>query len=46
MHVGPRHLLAEYYAPYGWMEGTIEAEGARLDVADFFGMGEQKRITI
>lgn len=45
MHVGPRHLLAEYYAPYGWFEGRIEAEGASLDVDGFFGVGEQKRIT-
>jgi hypothetical protein len=46
MHVGPNRSLAEYYAPYGWMEGTIEAEDARLDVDGYFGMGEQKRISV
>jgi hypothetical protein len=46
MHVGPRHALAEYYAPFGWAEGTIEAEHATLAVDGLFGMGEQKRISI
>jgi hypothetical protein len=46
MHVGPRHALAEYYAPYGWFEGTIEVPDARLDVDGFFGVGEQKRISV
>lgn len=46
LHVGPRRSLAEYYAPYGWFEGTIEAEAARLDVDGFFGVGEQKLIRV
>lgn len=46
MHVGPRKALAEYYAPYGWLEGTIEAEHASLKVDNMFGVGEQKRISI
>lgn len=46
LHVGPRRSLAEYYAPYGWFEGTIEAEGASLAVDGFFGVGEQKLIRI
>lgn len=46
LHVGPRRSLAEYYAPYGWFEGTIEAEHARLDVDGFFGVGEQKFIRV
>ncbi|MFT4087855.1 MAG: DUF2804 family protein [Gordonia sp. (in: high G+C Gram-positive bacteria)] len=46
MHVGPRKALAEYYAPYGWYEGTLVAEGATLRVDGFFGVGEQKRITL
>lgn len=46
LHVGPRRSLAEYYAPYGWFEGTIEAEHARLDLDGFFGVGEQKLIRI
>ena len=46
LHVGPRHALAEYYAPYGWFEGSIEAEDARLDVDGFFGVGEQKLIRV
>lgn len=46
MHVGPRKALASYYAPYGWYEGAIEAQGASLNVDGMFGVGEQKRITI
>ena len=46
MHVGPRRSIAEYYGPYGWFEGTIEAEHARLDVDGLFGVGEQKRIRV
>ncbi|WP_235831376.1 DUF2804 family protein [Gordonia zhaorongruii] len=46
MHVGPAKLLAEYYAPYGWFEGVIHGERATLAVDGFFGVGEQKRITI
>ncbi|MBM7368753.1 DUF2804 family protein [Gordonia hydrophobica] len=45
-HVGPRKALAEYYAPYGWYEGTIEAEKASLTVDGMFGVGEQKRISV
>jgi len=39
------HVVAEYYGPFGWVEGTITSAGGetvRLD--GFFGMGEQKRI--
>ena len=46
MHVGPRKVLAEYYAPYGWFEGVIHAENATLPVDGVFGVGEQKRITV
>lgn len=46
MHVGPRKAFAEYYAPYGWFEGTIEAERASLTVDEMFGVGEQKRISV
>ncbi len=46
MHVGPRRWLAEYYAPYGWFEGAIEAPGAKLVVDGFFGVGEQKLIRV
>ncbi|GAC57764.1 hypothetical protein GOHSU_24_00530 [Gordonia hirsuta DSM 44140 = NBRC 16056] len=46
MHVGPRKALAAYYAPYGWYEGAIEAQGATLNVDGMFGVGEQKRITL
>lgn len=45
-HVGPRKALAEYYAPYGWYEGTIEAAEASLTVDGIFGVGEQKRISV
>lgn len=45
-HVGPRKMLAEYYAPYGWYEGTIEAEKATMKVDGVFGVGEQKRISV
>lgn len=44
-HVGPRKSLAEYYAPYGWYEGEIHAEGVSLNVDGIFGVGEQKRIS-
>lgn len=48
MHVGPRRLLAEYYAPYGGFEGTIRygERGESLDVGECFGVGEQKLIRI
>jgi len=23
-HVGPRSVLADYYGPFGWFEGSIE----------------------
>ncbi|AVL99140.1 hypothetical protein C6V83_01350 [Gordonia iterans] len=46
MHVGPRKVLAEYYAPYGWYEGDLHADGVSLNVDGMFGVGEQKRITL
>ncbi|WP_283255318.1 DUF2804 family protein [Gordonia sp. PP30] len=46
MHVGPRKSLAEYYAPYGWYEGAIHADGATMNIDGMFGVGEQKRITL
>ncbi|MGB3696070.1 MAG: DUF2804 family protein [Gordonia sp. (in: high G+C Gram-positive bacteria)] len=46
MHVGPRKVLAEYYAPYGWYGGTIHAQHATLTVDGMFGVGEQKRISV
>lgn len=46
MHVGPRKILAAYYAPYGWFEGVIHAENTTLAVDGVFGVGEQKRITM
>lgn len=47
MHVGPRKVLAEYYAPYGRFEGRLSAaDGASLDVDQFFGVGEQKLIRL
>lgn len=45
MSVGPRKALAEYYAPYGWYEGALHADGVTLTVDGMFGVGEQKRIT-
>jgi hypothetical protein len=45
VHAGPWHVLAEYYGPFGWIEGAIirdDRSAVRLD--GFFGMGEQKRI--
>lgn len=46
MHVGPGKILAAYYAPYGWYEGTLHGDGVTLKVDGFFGVGEQKRITV
>jgi hypothetical protein len=47
VHSGPGRLLAEYYGPFGWVEGTItrrNGETVRLD--GLFGMGEKKRIRL
>jgi hypothetical protein len=45
VHAGPGRTLAEYYGPFGWLEGTIERGGGEIVRLDgFFGMGEQKRI--
>lgn len=47
MHVGPRRLLAEYYAPYGWFRGRITTgEGHTLGLDGWFGVGEQKFIRL
>ncbi|MCU0269783.1 MAG: DUF2804 domain-containing protein [Acidimicrobiales bacterium] len=46
LHVGPRHALAEYHAPYGRFAGTIRADGRTVRVDGLFGMGERKRIRI
>ncbi len=46
MHVGPRKVLAEYYAPYGWFSGVIHGENNTLSVDGMYGVGEQKRITV
>lgn len=44
-HVGPRSLLADYYGPFGWCSGWIEADdGERVSFDGCFGMGEQKLI--
>jgi hypothetical protein len=45
-HLGPKRSLAEYYAPYGWFQGTIHTEAGATSVAGQFGVGEQKRIRI
>ena len=46
MHVGPRHALAEYYAPYGWYEGRLHTGSVDLQVDGMFGVGEQKLIRV
>ena len=47
MHEGPRHALAEYYAPYGWFDGRITtAEGLVIELDGFFGVGEQKHMRL
>lgn len=52
LHVGPRRLLAEYYAPYGWFRGRIRyrndanAADGTLEVDGMFGVGEQKLIRV
>ena len=46
MHVGPRRVLAEYYAPYGWFEGRIHTDQVDLSVDAMFGVGEQKLIRV
>jgi hypothetical protein len=38
-------VVAEYYGPFGSVEGTItSADGETVRLDGFFGMGEQKRI--
>ena len=45
VHAGPARVLAEYYGPFGWVEGTIaRAAGDVVKLDGCFGMGEQKRI--
>lgn len=45
VHVGPARSIAEYYGPFGWVEGTIaRADGSAVKLDGLFGMGEQKRI--
>lgn len=45
VHVGPARIVAEYYGPFGWFDGSIaRADGEHVDLDGFFGMGEQKRI--
>jgi hypothetical protein len=45
VHAGPWRTLAEYFGPFGWLEGTIErADGSTVRLDGFFGMGEKKRI--
>lgn len=46
MHVGPRRMLAEYYAPYGWFEGRLHTDAVDLNVDGIFGVGEQKLIRV
>jgi hypothetical protein len=46
-HVGPRSVLADYYGPFGWCSGWIEADDAeRVSLDGCFGMGEQKLIRV
>ena len=45
MHVGPRRILAEYFGPFGWFDGTlVTQDGESISVDAMFGMGEKKRI--
>lgn len=45
VHVGPWRSIAEYYGPFGWVEGTItRADGEAVRLDGLFGMGEKKRI--
>lgn len=46
LHLGPKRSLAEYYAPYGWFEGTILTAAGAVSVDGQFGVGEQKLIRI
>lgn len=52
LHVGPRRMLAEYYAPYGWFRGRIRYRAGSnggdsvLKVDGMFGVGEQKLIRV
>ncbi len=47
LHVGPRKMLAEYYAPYGWFRGRIRYGASEaLEIDGMFGVGEQKLIRV
>lgn len=46
LHVGPRHSLAEYHAPYGRFQGQITAAGRTTSLDGIFGMGEKKKIRL
>lgn len=46
LHLGFNNFLAEYYAPFGRIEGTIVVDGTEFSVADMYGMGEQKFIRV
>ncbi len=37
---------SDYYAPFGWAEGTLKFEGITLNVKDFFAMGEKINIKL
>ncbi len=47
VHAGPGRCLAEYYGPFGWVEGTITRDdGEVVRVDGLFGMGEKKKIRL
>lgn len=47
VHAGPRRSLAEYYGPFGWVEGSITRDdGSTVRLDGLFGMGEKKHIRL
>lgn len=39
-------IKSNYYAPFGWVNGTLKAEGITLNIDKYFAMGEKINITI
>lgn len=35
-----------YYAPFGWVNGSIEVDGIKLDIKEYFAMGEKINIKL
>lgn len=39
-------VQSKYYAPFGWVNGTIKVDGITFDVKEYFAMGEKINIKL